>query len=158
MLCSTTFDVAAAGTRAASYPKDTTREVKPMRKLGGMAFTVGLGALIALPAFADKDVEDLNEKLTDAKNVYTELLGVPDKSVPQALRDNCQCIAVIPHAVKGALGYGARYGSGAMSCRTASGWSAPTFVKLTGGSLGLQIGAESSDLVLFFMNQGGAKS
>jgi lipid-binding SYLF domain-containing protein len=132
-------------------------EEKPMRKLCGLV-VVGVGALLVLPAFADKDAADLSEKLVSAKNVYTELLGVPDKAVPEALLKDCQCIAVIPHVMKGALGYGARYGSGAMSCRNGSGWSAPSFVKLSGGSVGLQIGAESSDLVLFFMNHDGAKS
>jgi len=85
-------------------------------------------------------------------------LATPDHSVPEALLKDCKCIAVIPHAVKGALGYGARFGWGVMSCRTASGWSAPSFVKLSGGSVGLQFGAESSDLVLFFMNESGARS
>ena len=132
-----------------------------MFKLGGIMVAVGLGAMIAMPAvpsFADKDVEDLSEKLVDAKNVYQQLLAVPDRALPEALLKDCQCIAVIPHAMKGAIGYGARFGSGAMSCRTETGWSAPTFVKLSGGSVGLQLGAESSDLVLFFMNQSGAKS
>ena len=129
-----------------------------MRKHGGWTAMTVLAALLAAPVLADKDVADLSEKLVQAKNVYSELLAVPDRAVPEALLKDCQCIAVIPHAMKGALGYGARFGSGAMSCRTESGWSAPSFVKLSGGSFGLQVGAESSDLVLFFMNQEGAKS
>jgi lipid-binding SYLF domain-containing protein len=128
-----------------------------MPKLGRFTVAVAM-ALLAAPAFADKDVEDLNQKLNDAKSVYSELLATPDHSVPEALLKNCNCIAVVPHAMKGALGFGARYGSGVMSCRTASGWSAPAFVKITGGSVGPQIGFESTELVLFFMNDRGAKS
>jgi lipid-binding SYLF domain-containing protein len=46
-----------------------------------------------------------------------------------------------------------------MSCRNAEGnWSPPSFVDITGGSWGLQIGGESSDLVLFFMSERGARS
>lgn len=129
-----------------------------MKKLGGWTATAGLATLLAVPALADKDVADLSDKLVEAKNVYTQLLALPDRAVPEALLKECQCIAVIPNAMKGALGYGARFGSGAISCRIDSGWSAPSFIKLSGGSVGLQIGAESSDLVLFFMNQDGAKS
>ena len=129
-----------------------------MRKHGGWTAVAVLAALLATPALADKDVSELSEKLVQAKSVYSELLATPDHAVPEALLKNCQCIAVIPHAKKGALGYGASFGSGVMSCRTESGWSAPSFIKLSGGSVGLQIGAESSDLVLFFMNQEGAKS
>jgi len=129
-----------------------------MLRLGGIPMAVGVGAMLAIPAFADKGIEDLSEKLVQVKTVYSELLVVPDHALPEALLKDCQCIAVIPHAMKGALGYGARFGSGAMSCRTDSGWSTPSFVKLSGGSVGLQIGAESSDLVLFFMNHNGAKS
>ncbi|TMQ73148.1 MAG: lipid-binding SYLF domain-containing protein [Candidatus Eisenbacteria bacterium] len=128
-----------------------------MTKLGGI-MVAAVGACLALPALADKNVDDLNQKLVDAKAVYGELLATPDHAVPEALLKECSCIAVIPHAVKGALGYGARFGSGVMSCRTASGWSPPTFIKLTGGSVGLQFGAEASDLVLFFTNDRGARS
>jgi lipid-binding SYLF domain-containing protein len=56
------------------------------------------------------------------------------------------------------MGIGARHGTGVMSCRTADGWSAPAFVSITGGSFGLQLGAESTDLVLFFMSDRGARS
>ncbi len=79
--------------------------------------------------------------------------------MPEALLKNCRCIAVIPHEIKGAFVYGARHGTGVMSCREARGkWSPPCFVGITGGSWGLQIGGESSDLVLFFMSERGARS
>ena len=101
----------------------------------------------------------LSAKLTDARAVYQELLSAEDRGVPQALRDGCHCVAVIPHVLKGAIGIGGRYGRGVMSCRDTSGrWSAPSFIKLTGGSFGFQIGGESTDLVLFFMTERGARS
>src|SRR5438477_476484 len=77
----------------------------------------------------------------------------------RALKNQCKCVAVFPHVIKGAIGYGARYGQGVMSCRGEQGqWSPPSFVSLAGGSVGFQIGAESTDLVLFFMNERGARS
>jgi len=114
--------------------------------------------ILAHPAWAEEE-NKLGKKLIDARDVYRELLATPDKSVPEALKKDCKCIAVIPHMIKGALGYGARFGQGVISCRQASGgWSPPSFVRITGGSIGLQIGGESTDLVLFFMTERGARS
>ena len=101
---------------------------------------------------------ELEERLRDASAVLQELLAAPDRGVPEALQRDCKCIAVIPHVVKGAFVYGVRHGAGVMTCRDGGAWSAPAFVTLTGGSWGLQAGAESSDLVLFFMNERGARS
>jgi lipid-binding SYLF domain-containing protein len=111
-------------------------------------------------AVADPSEEAAKQgkKLTDATAVYHELVSAPDRAVPKELLENCKCIAVLPGVLKAALGYGARHGSGVMTCRTATGWSAPAFVNISGGSLGLQMGASSTDLVLFFMNDRGARS
>ena len=51
-----------------------------------------------------------------------------------------------------------RGGRGVASSRVASGWSAPAFFTLGGGSIGPQIGAQSTDLVMLFMNNGGLQS
>ncbi len=116
-----------------------------------------LGATSPVSA-ADTDTQ-LDQKLTDATAVYNELLSTPDRGVPKALLENCRCIAVIPHVLKGAIVYGARFGTGVMTCRNEHGtWSPPSFVRLYGGSWGLQIGGESSDLVLFFTSERGARS
>jgi SH3 domain-containing YSC84-like protein 1 len=114
---------------------------------------------VASAAFAADADTKLDQKLTDATAVYHELLSTPDRGVPEALLKDCQCIAVIPHVLKGAFVYGARFGTGVMSCRSAQGaWGPPSFVRLYGGSWGLQIGGESSDLVLFFTTERGARS
>lgn len=116
-------------------------------------------ALGAGPSRAETSADKLNEKVRTARDVFQELLRTPDRSVPQKLLESCRCIAVIPHVLKGAIGYGARFGQGIISCRDAQGhWSPPSFLKLTGGSIGFQIGAESSDIVLFFMTEHGARS
>lgn len=113
---------------------------------------------MAAPALAAPTTQELTERLQNSTAVLKELLTAPDRGVPEALQKDCQCIAVIPHVVKGAFVYGARHGNGVMSCRDGSGWTSPAFVTLTGGSWGLQAGAESSDLVVFFMNERGARS
>jgi lipid-binding SYLF domain-containing protein len=132
-----------------------------MKKIcGSMALVAAIAAVsLVSPAIAEDKGNDLAEKLTNATAVYHELLTTPDHGVPQALLEKCKCIAVIPHSIKGAFGYGAQRGTGVMSCRHADGqWSPPSFVSLTGGSLGFQLGVESSDLVLFFMTEHGARS
>jgi lipid-binding SYLF domain-containing protein len=108
---------------------------------------------------AKDDTAKYGERLIEAKQVFQELLSTPDRNVPEELLENAKCIVVIPDMVKGAIGFGARWGKGVMSCRNGQGgWSPPIFVSLKGGSWGLQIGAEKTDLVLFFMTVRGAKS
>ncbi len=102
--------------------------------------------------------EGPGSKLTDATAVYRELITATDKAIPKQLLENAKCIAVLPGVIKAAIGFGGRHGSGVMSCRTESGWSTPAFVSISGGSWGVQLGVESSDIVLFFMNDRGARS
>jgi len=95
------------------------------------------------------------DRLTDASKVLEEVLSAPDKGVPQAIIEKAQAIVVIPSTVKGALIIGAQRGKGVMSVKTATGWSAPAFVTLTGGSIGLQIGGQATDIVLVVVNERG---
>jgi len=97
-------------------------------------------------------------RLENAGVVLEEILGVPD-SIPQELLDTAECIIVIPSMVKVALGFGGSYGRGAMVCRTGQSfngpWGAPAMYALDGGSVGLQLGAQATDLVLLVMNERG---
>jgi lipid-binding SYLF domain-containing protein len=129
-----------------------------MTKRAGRIVIAALLALTSVASLALSDAGDDPKKLQDAKAVFTQLMGSTDRAVPKQLLENCKCIAVIPGVMKAALGYGVRHGKGVMSCRTADGWSLPTFVNINGGSAGFQIGVESTDLVLFFMSERGAKS
>jgi len=120
-------------------------------------------SLVSLPAGAlaqdttsEKKATKEEERLADARAVYQELVA---SEVPKQLQEQCKCVAVIPGVVKGALGFGGRHGKGVLSCRDAAGtWSPPIFLTLSGGSFGLQIGVEKADVVLFFMNEKGARS
>src|ERR1043166_2865545 len=134
---------------------------------GGAAMgRLGAGATLAMrvvtpgtsAANPSEEAAKQSKKSSEAIAVYHELITTPDKEVPQQLLERCKCVAVLPGVLKAALGYGARHGSGVMACRTANGWSAPAFVNLSGGSVGFQLGAESTDLVLFFMTDRGARS
>ncbi len=123
---------------------------------------IALALLLIAPGIASadrsEDATKQGKKISEAIAVYHELITTPDKDVPKQLLERCKCVAVLPGVLKAALGYGARHGSGVMACRTANGWSAPAFVNISGGSVGFQLGAESTDLVLFFMTDRGARS
>ncbi len=98
-----------------------------------------------------KDVERLNS----AAAVIQEVMGTPDKAIPQSILSGASCVVVIPSYKKGAFLVGAQYGQGVATCRTPQGWSAPVFVKLEGGSFGFQAGGQATDLVLVAMNRDG---
>ncbi len=102
--------------------------------------------------------EGPGKKLADATAVYRELITAHDRAIPKELLDHAKCVVVLPGVIKAAIGLGGRHGDGVMSCRTERGWSAPAFVSISGGSWGAQLGVESSDIVLFLMNDRGAHS
>lgn len=92
--------------------------------------------------------------LDDATTVVRQFVDIPENSIPPALLGQAYGIAVIPSVFKAGFVLGGRYGKGVLSVRTADGsWSNPTFVTLAGGSVGWQIGASSSDLILVFKTQ-----
>ena len=94
-------------------------------------------------------------RIRDAATVLKEIHAVPDKDIPKELWDNASCVIVVPSLKKAAFVIGGEYGKGLMSCRRAGDWSAPVFMEVGKGSWGLQIGAQSIDLVLLVMNSGG---
>lgn len=124
-------------------------------RITGVAAWLALASLAASPAVA----ADLPNKLRVATTVYQELMDLPDGEVPASLVDGARCIAVIPSVIKGAFGFGGRRGRGVLSCRQADGgFGPPAFVTVGGASFGLQIGGSSTDLVLFFMTDRGARA
>ena len=100
--------------------------------------------------------DDGAEKMHDAAEVLRQMSAMPD-AVPLDLRRSARCLAVIPSIVKAAFIVGAQYGRGVASCRTASGWSAPAFFSVGGGSFGAQLGVQSTDLILFVMDDHGMR-
>jgi lipid-binding SYLF domain-containing protein len=93
-----------------------------------------------------------------AASVLREIMEAPDQSIPEALLKKAYGIAVIPHVVKGAFGVGGRYGKGLVAQRNADGgWGTPLFIQIGGGSFGLQLGVEATDVVMVFTNTEGIK-
>ena len=108
--------------------------------------------LATAPMAMASDHEDDVARTEKAALVFRQIMDTPDKGIPHDLLDKAKCIAIIPGDKKFAFIFGASYGRGLATCRTASGWSAPLFVAIDGGSVGYQIGGSSTDLVMLFMN------
>lgn len=115
------------------------------------ASLVGIG--LACTAAHAADVQKLDERIDAAHAVLHELMATPDKGIPLDIAAKAHCVAVIPGYKKGAFIVGGQYGQGVATCRTATGWSAPVFIQLTGASFGLQAGGQSTDLVLVGVNR-----
>jgi len=93
-----------------------------------------------------------------AARVFSQIMNTREKSIPRDLLDRAEAVAVFPGVIKAGFIVGGRGGSGVISRRVANGWSAPAFFDLAGGSIGLQIGASSTDFILLFMNENAVDS
>jgi SH3 domain-containing YSC84-like protein 1 len=114
-----------------------------------------LAGAVTLSAHAASDKATLDTRVADATSTITQIMSVPDKGIPNSITRQATCIAVIPGLKKGAFIVGAEYGRGVVTCRTGHGWSAPAFITLGGGSVGFQIGGQSTDIVLVAVNDKG---
>ncbi len=112
--------------------------------------------LAMAPAFAGAPELDRSR---DASQVLDEIMRIPEDGIPQAMFDHAQAIAVIPHVVRAGFVVAGRRGRGLIAVRSADGtWSNPTFITLTGASIGFQVGVQSADVVLIFNTRRGVDS
>jgi lipid-binding SYLF domain-containing protein len=116
-------------------------------------------AILGMTSFgwAGTTRETVQDRLDNSGRVLHEIMGAPDKGIPEEVLEHARCIAVVPHMLKAGLVFGADNGKGVATCRTSDGWSAPAFFDITGGSWGLQIGIEGVDLVMIIQNEDGMK-
>ncbi|MBS7457116.1 lipid-binding SYLF domain-containing protein [Coralloluteibacterium stylophorae] len=120
-----------------------------------------LVVLTVLLAFAGAAFAGAREdqRASDAVIVLDNMMMVPEQALPEAMLREAQAIAVFPNVVKAGLVIGGRRGHGLISVRMRDGtWSNPSFITLTGGSIGFQAGVQASDLVLVFRSQRGVDS
>jgi SH3 domain-containing YSC84-like protein 1 len=129
------------------------------RKLNYLISILCLALVVSAAGLAkDKNTRDSASQANKASTVLKEIMGAPDKAIPKDVLDKAECVAVFPQVIKAGFIIGGRGGRGVASCRTPSGWSAPAFFNLGGGSLGLQIGAQATDFIFLFMNEKGMES
>jgi len=110
---------------------------------------------LSATAFAASSKDDLQARLESAKSVMEQIMSAEDHSIPMNILQQATCVAVVPGMLKGAFIFGGQYGQGVVTCRTGHGWSGPVFIRMAGGSFGLQIGGQSTDLVLVAVNDKG---
>lgn len=111
--------------------------------------------LVSTPASADANEEA--ERIDEAIVVLQEIMSAPDAAIPEAILERSVAIAVFPSTVRAGFFVGGQRGRGFIAARheETGDWSAPAFLTLTGGSIGLQVGAQSIDIVLLIQNRRG---
>ncbi len=120
-----------------------------------------LGLCLILATATSRAANTEQDRLENCGLVMQEILGVPD-NIPQQVLDKSECVIVIPSTTKVAVGVGGSYGRGAMTCRTGKDfdgpWGAPAMYALEGASVGFQLGAQATDLVLLVTNPRGVNA
>lgn len=116
------------------------------------------GSMGAAAFAADREVK-VDDRLDASAETLTDMMRAADKGIPQDLLDKAHCVVVVPGMKKAGFIFGAKYGRGFAVCRKhgGSGWSAPAAMRVEGGSVGFQIGASETDIVLLVMNERGMK-
>jgi len=145
-----------------SKPTNEAPDTQPARlRLGRfllhLALIAGLSVgLLAQPAQAGDKQEG---KVRNSRWVYEEVLQSPARSLPAPMLEATKCVAIFPGLKEAAFAFGGRHGTGVISCRNELGnWSPPAFLKLSGGSFGLQLGFQASDIMMFFVTDKAAKT
>ncbi len=147
-----------------SAPRGITTEYGTSIKEGNVKrFSIlALAALISCQGILlASQSNEVGDRVIRATLAIREVANIPENGIPQDLLDKCACVAVIPSMKKAGFIFGGNYGKGLISCRTNNGegpWSAPSMLSMGGGSFGLQIGAQATDLVLVVMNVRGIES
>ncbi len=115
--------------------------------------------VLLLPAFAAHAEDPPLVRASNAVRVLNDIMQAPDKAIPQDLLRDARAIAVIPDMIKAGFIFGGRRGEGLISVKSRDGtWSNPSFISMTGGSIGFQAGVSSTDVVLVFRTQRGVDS
>lgn len=126
--------------------------------MGTRTLIVVLALGVLAPAFASSNKQDDVGRIQAANQVFKEIMQTPDRGIPREILEGAQCIAIVPAQKNFAFGFGGTYGKGVATCRNGHAWSAPIFIQVGGGSWGLQIGGQSTDVIMVFRKQKGLDS
>jgi lipid-binding SYLF domain-containing protein len=117
-----------------------------------------MGVLAVAPVFgADEDHKgsDHDKRFRESASVFSEIMNAGDRGIPEDLLEKANCVAIVPGLKRAGFIIGGQYGKGVLTCRSTAGWTAPSTIRIEGGSIGLQIGAGETDVVLVVMNERG---
>jgi lipid-binding SYLF domain-containing protein len=125
------------------------------------ALLLGLALFFALqPASLAQQTTESDEarRIRDSIVIFGEIMAAEDQSIPEAILSKAEGIAIFPSTVRAGFLVGGVRGRGVLSAKRDGVWSSPTFMTLTGGSLGLQIGAQAADIILVINNRRGLEN
>ena len=126
------------------------------RILHGM-LVLSVLSLVAIPIRILAQSDEA-QRVQDSITVFNEIMGAPDKAIPNSVLSKTEGVAVFPGTIKGGFVIGAQHGRGILSARSTTGWSAPAFMSINGGSIGAQIGAQAVDVVLVVISKKGLQN
>jgi lipid-binding SYLF domain-containing protein len=134
--------------------KDNSMKMGLRQQILGLAIAGSMSTALA----ADRAIK-VEDRLDASADTLIDMMRASDKGVPQDLLDKAKCVVVVPGMKKAGFIVGADYGRGFAACRRQGGvgWSAPAAMRVEGGSVGFQIGATETDVILLVMNDGGMK-
>src|ERR1017187_3476419 len=126
--------------------------------MGWVSLTLAF-AIVGAPLLAADTPSKTAERLDDSASLFSEIMSTPDRAIPQDLLEKAQCVVLVPDLKKAAFGVGGKSGGGFALSRAAggTGWGPPAAIRIEGGSIGFQIGASSTDVVMLIMNQRGMR-
>jgi lipid-binding SYLF domain-containing protein len=116
--------------------------------------TISIALLAAVVATTATAATKTEKRMNTAIEVLQEFTEIPEQAIPEEILRNAHGVAILPGVIKVGFTIGGRFGRGVLMVRKSDGsWSNPAFISLGGGSLGLQIGAESTDILLVFRDE-----
>ena len=122
------------------------------------AFCV-MGMVASSPAASDEKLEA--QRLIDLARVTVNTIRRnPDFERVNHLLRRAKGAIIVPNFVKAGFIFGGQAGSGVLLRRKpgTEDWGYPAFFKIGGGSIGLQIGVESAEILFLLMTEGGLNS
>src|ERR1043166_5917496 len=126
------------------------------KRLIVLAFALAaLASLTVAPRAQQPAESDEAKRIRESITVFGEIMRADDQSIPKAILSKAEGIAIFPNMIKAGLVVGGVRGRGVLSARHDASWSSPTFMTLTGGSFGLQIGAQAADIILVVQDRRG---
>ncbi len=118
--------------------------------------SVALLVLVSTAMWAQSGARSADiERVQSATTILSQIMEAPDRAIPDSIMSGAKCIAIVPSMMKVSFIFGANYGKGVATSRTATGWSSPAFFRIEGGSFGFQAGGQASDLVLIIRTDDG---
>lgn len=123
------------------------------KKIAIIVLCVGLGLVFSSQAWADNLKEDAEVIVEKARLVIEDVRTAPDSGAAYDLIRQSAGVVIIPDMFKGGFVVGGSYGKGVVVARKDGKWSGPSFVYIGAGSIGFQIGAQLTDLILVVIGQ-----